>query len=269
MAELRQGKCDAGHDVIDSRDLKYPRPVCGWSFRPEDDRFAWRGRLGLARYGLAELVVFSLLIVALKAGCVLLAALVSPLFWLPMPLLTLLWVFVVSFFRDPERSPPAGPDLLVSPADGTVTHVHEVEDADFPNGRAFRVSIFLSVFNVHVNRAPRTGRVVDRHYYPGEYLDARSAECHVRNEQFWVDLRDARTGCLVRVKQIAGAIARRIVCWLRADEEVRAGDRFGMIKFGSRTDVLIPVDQAREVLVKVGQSVRGGETPLVRMRDEG
>jgi phosphatidylserine decarboxylase len=265
MLAARQGRCDGGFDVIDSRDLKFLRPVCGWSFRPEDDRFAWRGRLGLARYGLAEVVLFSLLFAALTAGCVLLAACVSPLWWGPAPALLLLWAFVVSFFRDPERVPPADPDLLVSPADGVVTHAEEVDDADFPGGRAFRVSIFLSVFNVHVNRVPRGGRVVDRRYYPGEYRDARSQECHVRNEQFWTDLRDARTGALVRVKQIAGAIARRIVCWLRDDEEVRVGERFGMIKFGSRTDVLVPVEQAREVLVKVGQAVRGGLTPLLRM----
>src|SRR5947209_10376000 len=117
MAELRQGDCPGcPHDVIDPRDLKFSRNVCGHWFRPEDDRFAWRGRLGLARYGLAELVLFSLLFVALKTGCGLLAAFVSPLFWLPMPLLTLLWLFVISFFRDPDRTPPADPGLLVSPA---------------------------------------------------------------------------------------------------------------------------------------------------------
>ena len=103
------------------------------------------------------------------------------------------------------------------------------------------------------------------HYFPGCFLDARHGECGVRNEQFWIDIEDAGTGGLVRTRQIAGAIARRIVCWLRDDEEVCVGERFGMIKFGSRTDVLVPVEQAREVLVKVGQAVRGGLTPLLRM----
>jgi phosphatidylserine decarboxylase len=265
MAELRQGQCDGGYDVIDSRDLKYIRNVCGWWFRPEDDRSAWRGRLGLARMGLAEIVCFTLLFGVLGALGGVLALWIHPLFWAPVGLLFGLWVFVLSFFRDPERTPPADPDLLISPADGVVTHLEEVDAADFPGGRAFRVSIFLSVFNVHVNRVPRSGTVVGLHYYPGAFLDARAEGCHVRNEQFWVDLRDARTGALIRVRQIAGAIARRIVCWLRADEEVRVGERFGMIKFGSRTDVLLPVDRVREVLVQVGATVRGASTPLLRL----
>jgi phosphatidylserine decarboxylase len=199
---------------------------------------------------------------ALSAG---LAWAVHPLFWFPAAVAVGLWAFVVSFFRDPERVPPADADAVVSPADGKVTHVEEVDDPDFPGGRAFRVSIFLSVFNVHVNRAPRPGRVAALHYYPGEFLDARHAECGVRNEQFWTDFTDARTGHRVRVKQTAGAIARRIVCWLRQGEEVRAGERYGMIKFGSRTDVLVPAGSAREVAVKVGDKVTGGRTVLFRV----
>src|SRR5581483_5985087 len=223
MKQLRQGECpNCPHDIIDSRDLKFYRNVCGYWFRPEDDAFAWRGRLRLARYGLAELLCFSLLFAALSALFAGLAAL-HPLFLLPLPVILGLWLFVASFFRDPERTIPSDPDALVSPADGTVTHIHEVADPDFPGGRALCVSIFLSVFNVHVNRVPRSGKVVKLHYYPGEYLDARVVECNVRNEQFWVDLLDERSGCLVRTKQIAGAIARRIVCWLKPDETVRTG----------------------------------------------
>jgi phosphatidylserine decarboxylase len=268
MAELRQGHCtDCCHDVIDARDLKFYRNVCGHSFRPEDDRFAWRGRLRLARAGLAEVIVFSLAFAALAILCAALAVLVGPLFYVPLAVVAVAWLFVLSFFRDPERIIPTDTGALVSPADGTVTYVGEVSDPDFPNGRAFLVSIFLSVFNVHVNRLPRTGRVTALRYYPGCFLDARHGECGVRNEQFWIDLRDERTGCLVRVKQIAGAIARRIVCWLRPDEEVRAGERLGMIKFGSRTEVLVPADAVADVLVKVGDKVRGGTTVLLRLRD--
>jgi phosphatidylserine decarboxylase len=266
MAKLRRGHCPGcPHDIIDSRDLKYYRNVCGFSFRPEDDAFAWRGRLRLARYGLAELVCFSLLFAALSALFGGLAAL-HPLFLIPIPLVLALWLFVVSFFRDPERVTPADTAALVSPADGTITHVHEVADPDFPGGRALCVSIFLSVFNVHVNRVPRSGKVVKLHYYPGEFLDARVAECGVRNEQFWVDVLDERAGCLVRTKQIAGAIARRIVCWLRPDEAVRAGERFGMIKFGSRTEVYVPIDAVAERVAKVGDAVKGGSTMLLRMK---
>jgi phosphatidylserine decarboxylase len=267
MEQKRQGHCpNCSHDVIDPRDLKYARAVCGYWFGAEDDRFRGRGQLGLARYGLAEVVCFSLLFLALSLLCAGLGVWLSPLFFALLAVVMALWLFVLSFFRDPERTPPADPDLVVSPADGTVTHVGVVEDADFPGGQAFRVSIFLSVFNVHVNRIPRTGRVARLHYYPGAFLDARVASCAVRNEQFWTDLTDARTGCLIRTKQIAGAIARRIVCWLKQDEEVQAGQRYGMIKFGSRTDLLVPVDAVREVLVEVGGKVRGCSTPLLRLR---
>src|SRR5262249_55176577 len=170
-----------------------------------------------------------------------------------------LWLEVLYFFRDPERTIPADPAALVSPADGTVTHVGEVADPAFPGGRAFRISIFLSIFNVHVNRIPRTSRIVGLSYLPGAFRAARHPECAVRNEQLWIDLEEPG-GRLVRVKQISGAIARRIVCWLKLGEEVRAGERFGMIKFGSRTEVLIPAGEKVESLVRVGDKVRGGST---------
>lgn len=266
MALLRQGQCaHCTHDIIDARDLKYSRVVCGHWFRPEDDRFAWRGRLRLARYGLAELVFFSLLLLVGAAGFAHLAWWHHAALWAPAAVCVGLWLFIVSFFRDPERSVPAGVELLASPADGTVTDIGEVAEADFPGGRAFRISIFLSVFNVHVNRVPRAGRVIERRYYPGAFVDARAAHCGVVNEQFWIDFEEPN-GRRVRVKQVAGAIARRIVCWLRDGEEVRAGDRFGMIKFGSRTDVLLPPDAVAEVLVKVGDKVRGAATPLLRVK---
>jgi phosphatidylserine decarboxylase len=148
-----------------------------------------------------------------------------------------------------------------------VTGVGEVEEADFPGGRAFRVSIFLSPLNVHVNRAPRSGRVVGLRYFPGKFLPATRPDCDRVNEQFWLDLEEP-SGRRLRVKQVSGAVARRIVCWLRPGEEVRAGERYGMIKLGSRTDVLLPVGEAIEVLVKVGDRVAGGQTVLLRFRDE-
>ncbi len=266
-AERRQGDCpNCPHDIIDSRDLKLVRNVCGYSFRPEDDAFAWRDRLHLARAGLCELLFFSAIFFLLSLGSVLLGLFVHPLLFLPLILTLTPWLFVLSFFRDPERAIPSDPDALVSPADGTVTHVGETVDADFPGGRAFTISIFLSVFNVHVNRLPRTGRVAALRYYPGEFLDARAADCSVRNEQFWIDLTDAQTGGLIRVKQIAGAIARRIVCWLKPDEDVQVGERLGMIKFGSRTEISVPMELVQEALVRVGDTVHGGSTILLRMK---
>ncbi len=266
MAALRQGHCpDCPHDIIDPRDLKFYRNVCGYWFSPLDDAFRWRDRLGVARAGLAELLFFSAIFAALTALFIGLG-LVQPLLLLALLVVLPGWLFVISFFRDPNRVIPTDADALLSPADGTVTDAGEVADADFPGGRAFRVGIFLSLFNVHVNRNARGGRVVGLHYYPGEYLDARSSECGVRNEQFWIDVADGQTGVLLRTKQIAGAVARRIVCWLRPGEEVKAGERLGMIKFGSRTEVYLPVEAVKEVLVKVGDAVKGGSTILLRMK---
>jgi phosphatidylserine decarboxylase len=267
MTALRVGDCPGcTHEVIDGRDLKLVRNVCGYSFRPEDDRHAWRGRLGLARAGLVEIICFSLLLSPAVILFVVLGVWASPWWLLPLAVLLPLWVFILAFFRDPHRVIPADTNALVSPADGVITHLEEVDEPDFPGGRAFRVSIFLSVFNVHVNRAPRCGKVTRVRYYPGAYLDARAQECAVRNEQLWIDFEDERLGSPLRVKQIAGAIARRIVCWLKPGDVVRAGERFGMIKFGSRTDVLLPPAAVAEVLVRVGDAVKGGSRILLRLR---
>jgi phosphatidylserine decarboxylase len=270
MAEKRQGHCPScPHDIIDPRDLKFHRNVCGYWFREEDDRFRWRGRLGLARAGLAEVVVVSCLLLFLGLGLGSAAILVRWTFWLPVGILGVGWVGIIYFFRDPERTIPTDPQVLVSPADGTVTHVDEVSATDFPGGRARRIGIFLSIFNVHVNRAPRTARVVALRYIPGAFLDARHPDCPVRNEQLWIDFQETASQRLLRVKQISGAIARRIVCWLKLGEEVTMGDRFGMIKFGSRTEVLLPADQEMDVRVRVGDKVKGGSTVLLRFAGSG
>lgn len=264
MAQKRHGDCpNCCHDIVDARDLKYVRNVCGYFFRPQDDPFRWRERLLLARMGMAEIFCFSVLFFILLVPLLLAAIIVHPGFWAGMAVVGLLWFQVIFFFRDPPRRIPADPATLLSPADGTVTHVEETADADFPGGRALRISIFLSVFNVHVNRMPRSGRVTLVRYFPGAFLDARHPECAVRNEQLWLDLEEP-SGRLVRVKQISGAIARRIVCWLKAGDCVQAGDKFGMIKFGSRTEIWVPAGEAREVLVKVGDKVKGGATILLR-----
>jgi phosphatidylserine decarboxylase len=215
---------------------------------------------------MAELVCFSIVFAALLVLLGLAAVSIHALFWAPFAVVALLWAFVVAFFRDPFRSLPTDAEALLSPADGTVTHVEEVEEPDFPGGRAFRISIFLSVFNVHVNRVPRTARVTQIRYFRGSFLDARHGDCAVQNEQLWLDLEESGTRRPIRVKQISGAIARRIVCWLRPGEEVKAGDRFGMIKFGSRTDVLLPAGEVMDVRVKVGDKVKGGSTTLLRLR---
>jgi phosphatidylserine decarboxylase len=266
MQAKRQGECpNCPHDIVDPRDLKFSRNVCGFWFRPEDDPFAWRGRLPLARAGLAEVICFSLLFATLTgisiAGGLVLHSAFFALLIVALPL----WAFVLSFFRDPQRVLPTEAAALVSPADGKVTHIGEVDEPGFPGGRAWRISIFLSVFNVHVNRSPRSVLVKQVRYFPGEFLDARHSECAVRNEQLWLDLVDEATGQPVRVKQISGAIARRIVCWLKAGDRLERGERFGMIKFGSRTEVLLPAGQGYDVKVQVGDTVKGGATILLLM----
>ncbi len=267
MAEKRQGNCpNCPHDIVDPRDLKFYRNVCGYWFREEDNPFRWRDRLRLARCGLAEVICFSIFFLVLTLAFGSAGLLLHWSLGLPLIVVFALWAFVISFFRDPQRTIPSDPAVLVSPADGTVTHIEEVAEPDFPGGRAFRISIFLSVFNVHVNRAPRAGQVTAVRYFPGAFLDARDANCAVRNEQLWTDFEEADTGRFTRVKQISGAIARRIVCWLKPGDMLQKGERFGMIKFGSRTDLLLPAREPVEVLVKVGDAVRGGSTALLRFK---
>jgi phosphatidylserine decarboxylase len=268
MAGKRQGECpNCTHQIIDSRDLKYVRNVCGYWFRPEDDAFRWRERLGLARYGLAEVVIFSGLLGAIAALISAAGILLNGGFFLALLPPALVWLEIIYFFRDPERSIPSDPAALVSPADGTVTHIEEVDEPDFPAGRALRISIFLSIFNVHVNRVPRSGCVKHVRYFPGRYLDARNPRSAVENEQLWIDLDEWATGRPIRVKQISGAIARRIVCWLKPGDVVTAGERLGMIKLGSRTDVLVPAGPGVRVEVNIGDKVYGGSAVLLRFLD--
>jgi phosphatidylserine decarboxylase len=262
----RRGRCDRfTDDVIDPRDLKFIRNVCGYSFDPDDDVYRRRESLGFARYGYAELVGFSVILGALAAAASVLAVTVSAWFLVLSSVAVFLWLEVLWFFRDPERLPPDDPSAVLSPADGTVSHVETVDEPGM-GPDTLRISIFLSIFNVHGNRAPRAGTVEQVVYFRGRFLDARHADCAKQNEQLWADFRDQATGLPFRVKQISGAIARRIVCRLKPGDEMAAGDRYGMIKFGSRTDLLIPGGRVKETLVKVGDRVRGGVTILARCK---
>lgn len=263
---LRQGTDERfDRDVIDSRDLKYIRPGCHIWFRPEDDAYAGREHRGFARWGYAELVGFSACILAAIGATCFLAGSVHWLFLAPAAALFLVQIEVLWFFRDPPRVPMFDPSAVISPADGTISHVETIQDPDFVEPM-LRISIFLSIFNVHVNRVPRTGRVTAVRYFRGEFLDARHADCAQRNEQLWLDMTDAATGAPIRLKQVSGAIARRIVCVLKAGDEIKAGERFGMIKFGSRTDLLLPARVVGETLVRVGDKVHGAQTVLLRLK---
>jgi phosphatidylserine decarboxylase len=166
-------------------------------------------------------------------------------------------LFVFSFFRDPERLVPAEPGAVVSPADGRVVVVTDEENAGRPGQR---VSIFLAIWNVHVNRAPAAGTIAKMEYRPGKFLAAMRERASVENEQNVFTL-STEAGEMV-FKQIAGLIARRVVSWKKQGESVARGERIGLVRFGSRVDVWLPKDA--EMLVKLGENVKGGSSVLAR-----
>jgi phosphatidylserine decarboxylase len=169
-------------------------------------------------------------------------------------------LFTLYFFRDPERVPPSGDNIAVSPADGVVTTIDEVEETEFLNKKVRRIGIFLSVLDVHINRAPLAGEVMHSEFKPGKFLDARNPQSSFLNQsRTWVFKGPVAT---VMVKQITGAIARRICPWAVVGDNLERGERFGMIRFGSRTELFFPLEA--EVLVQLGDKVRGGETPVAK-----
>lgn len=168
------------------------------------------------------------------------------------------FLFTLYFFRDPERTPPRVQNLVVSPADGKVVRIQEIFEPEFLNADGVQVSIFLSPFDVHVNRVPVSGRVAYYRYIKGDYLVAFDDKASARNERTHIGIENGAVRILFR--QIAGFIARRIVCTLREGDSVTCGDRFGMIKFGSRVDVVVP--REAELKVSLQDSVVGGETVL-------
>jgi phosphatidylserine decarboxylase len=207
----------------------------------------------LTRHGFREMLIGSLVLVAVGVGL--------GFAWLPLSLLVipvLIWLF--AFFRDPERQVPAEQHVMVSPADGTVSDVTELSSYEWLDGEpCVRVGIFLSVFNVHVNRAPCDGVVRRVEYKKGKFINAMShTKASDENESNTVLLVDPHDGKPVAVvKQIVGLIARRIIFPLKEGDVVRRGDRIGMIKFGSRTELYIPRRLAPKIKVDVNRKVRG------------
>lgn len=182
--------------------------------------------------------------------------------WLLAFFLTVLALWVAYFFRDPERTGERGRDIVVAPADGKIVMITNVDEPGFIQGQATRISIFMNVFNVHVNRYPVDGTVAYLHYNPGKFLNAATEKSSLENEQMSVGLEAAGTKFLVR--QIAGLIARRIVTYSRNGEAVRQGDRMGMIRFGSRVDVFIP--PGSHLRAKVGDNTTAGTTVLADLK---
>jgi phosphatidylserine decarboxylase len=188
-----------------------------------------------------------------------LLAIASALFfpWLLLVVL-LLTIYVFWFFRDPARVSPADPNAVVAAADGTVADIIEIDEPEVMHARQKRVGIFLSVFDVHTNRAPVEGKIIYKKAHAGLCLDARHADCTTKNWAF-----QNQRGTFV-VRQLTGMIARRIVGWANVGDELEKGEHFGMIRFGSRTEVYLPLDA--EVLVKVGDRVTGGTSVIARLR---
>ena len=172
-----------------------------------------------------------------------------------------LTLFVAYFFRDPERHIPQDPLLVVSPADGKVMSVGPVADEHFMGETAIRVTIFLNIFNVHVQRAPLGGRVAHYDYRPGTFVAAWREEASRENERASLGIETDAGPLLVR--QVAGLVARRIATYPREGDTVARGDRIGLIRFGSRVDLFLPPDWP--VTVEPGDKVRGGETPVARV----
>ncbi len=186
----------------------------------------------------------------------------SWVFWLLAFMLVLLALWVAYFFRDPERTGERGPNLVVAPADGKIVMITNVDEPAFIKGQATRISIFMNVFNVHVNRYPVDGTVRYLHYNPGKFLNAAAEKSSLENEQMSVGIESGGRKLLVR--QIAGLIARRIVTYSKDGEQVRQGERMGMIRFGSRVDVFFPTDA--KVNAKVGDLTTAGTTVLAEMK---
>ena len=182
--------------------------------------------------------------------------------WLSL-LFFVLILYTLFFFRDPDRNIPADRNAVLAAADGTVTDITEVEESEVLKTRMRRVGIFLSIFDVHTNRAPIEGRITYRQHHEGLCLDARSQDCSEKNEAMTWGIENPRVTVVVR--QLTGAIARRIVAWAEVGDQLAKGERFGMIRFGSRTEVYLPLTAS--VLVKAGEHVAGGSTIIARLSD--
>jgi phosphatidylserine decarboxylase len=262
MATLRKGStAGAPHEILDPRDLKFCRNRCSCYWEPANDPFAWRGGLPFARWGLAELQLMGwpLLVLTILLACT--------RFWYAAVVPGVPLCLIVYFFRDPRRRVPTGPGLLVAPADGRVVEITRLPHDEFIGGPAVRIGIFLSIFNVHLNRAPAESRVIALRYSPGGFLNALNPESAIRNENTWIGLEESSPPQRrMVVRQISGAIARRIVCDLRPGQQLGRGEKIGMIKFGSRTELILPDSKDLTLQVKVGRKIRAGTTIMAEYR---
>ena len=224
-------------------------------------------RIPLTKYGMPQVLVYPLINIAVMLVLWLLLRKSAPGWVLAIVEILLFIVFVwqLSFFRDPLREVPQGQGFMVSPADGKVSDIEIIDDPDHIDGKAMRIGIFLSVFNVHINRVPADVRIDGKKYKEGRFINAMSTECSKVNESndIYMTMTDGSETKLV-VRQISGAIARRIVCPIDTGDTFKMGDKFGMIKYGSRTELYFPLDDRFTPIVKIGDKVRAGLTKVVQ-----
>lgn len=268
MAATRKGDANqCPWDVLDPRDLKFYANQPGYYWDPQDDPFTGRESYGFARAGLAEMVIFSSILIPFLVLLVYLALHGSRWWWIVALVPFLLETEVIWFFRNPKRVVPEGPGTVVSPADGKIDLIEEIEHDDVIDGPAIKIAIFLSVFNVHINRVPVACTVFASRYRQGKFLSALKPESAWENERLELWLESTETPHRVmRVRQITGQLARRIVCWAKTGETFSRGAQFGMIKLGSRTELIIPREKGLEVLVKLGDKVQAGSTVFARYK---
>ena len=247
-------------------------------FQPEMPYSVGLMRIPLTKYGLPQVAAYPAVIIAmmilyfivasrfLQPACACPVAL--SMLWMPEVVLFVVLVWVFSFFRDPLRTIPNDPSLMLSPADGRVTAIETMESCVGFDGPVLRIEIFLSIFNVHINRTPCPVQIGKITYKPGKFLDARSPECRKVNEANEIEMfrLDAPKDRLL-VRQVSGAIARRIVCAAKTGDRYSGGQQFGMIKFGSCTELYISAHKTLHCAVQEGDAIKAGLTVLARYKN--
>jgi len=218
---------------------------------------------GKARSSAIKLLIITLIILLALIGLATMARFLSFLVTAMIGTFVLFWVifagFTLYFFRDPTATPPGSTEVIVSPAHGKVDAIDEIEEKDFMGGRCRRISVFLSVIDVHVQKAPITGKVVYLKHSPGKFINAMKADSAAANENVYLGFESAeKSGEKIGVRLIAGLLARRIIPWVATGEMAKRGERISLIQFGSRCDLYLPLET--QIAVKLGQKVIGGET---------
>jgi len=224
-------------------------------------------RIPLTKYGWPQVIIFPAMVLALMAACLLFGILLLPA-WAIVSIeliLAVVLIWTLSFFRDPERYCPSDNNILLAPADGKITDIENIEEKNYIGGTAIRFGIFMSIFDAHINRAPCNVKIENIIYKKGKYKNAKNPHSGRVNESNELSLiRTDNPNDRLIVRQISGAIARRIVCHAQRGQELSGGEKFGMIKFGSRTELYVPANQNMKCLVKIGDKVKAGLTPLLK-----